>query len=96
MFLKISGTFSGGPHNKHRSIWGSILGSPYFGKLPNMYDSCKYSVCVYDYMCVYTEQQQLSSLLLVSFCEYHSTGILGKPLGYLIFSLMALIRDPIY
>ena len=22
--------------------------------------------------------------------------ILGRPLGYLIFSLMALIRDPIY
>ena len=24
----------GGPHNKARSILGSILGSPYFGKLP--------------------------------------------------------------
>ena len=23
-------------------------------------------------------------------------GLLGRPLGYLIFSLMALIRDPIY
>ena len=24
----------GGPHNKDYSILGSILGSPYFGKLP--------------------------------------------------------------
>ena len=24
-----------GPHNEDYSIWGSILGSPYFGKLPN-------------------------------------------------------------
>ena len=29
------GTFLGGPHNKDYSILGSILGSPYFGKLPN-------------------------------------------------------------
>ena len=28
------GTFFGGPHNKDYSILGSILGSPYFGKLP--------------------------------------------------------------
>ena len=26
--------FLGGPHNKDYSILGSILGSPYFGKLP--------------------------------------------------------------
>ena len=25
----------GGPHNKDHSILGSILGSPYFGKLPH-------------------------------------------------------------
>ena len=25
-----------GPHNKDRSSWGSILGSPDFGKLPYM------------------------------------------------------------
>ena len=25
--------FSGGPHNKGYSIWGSLLGSPYFWKL---------------------------------------------------------------
>ena len=24
----------GGPHNKHSSILGSLLGSPYFGKIP--------------------------------------------------------------
>ena len=24
----------GGPYNKDDSIWGSLLGSPYFGKLP--------------------------------------------------------------
>ena len=24
----------GGPNNKVYSIWGSIVGSPYFGKLP--------------------------------------------------------------
>ena len=35
-FPKIRGTFFwGGPHNKDYSILGSILGSPYFGKLPN-------------------------------------------------------------
>ena len=32
-FPKIRGTFLG-PRNKDYSIWGSILGSPYFGKLP--------------------------------------------------------------
>ena len=29
------GYLFGGPHNKDYSILGSILGSPYFGKLPN-------------------------------------------------------------
>ena len=29
-----SGYLFGGPHNKDYSILGSILGSPYFGKLP--------------------------------------------------------------
>ena len=33
-FPKIRGTLFGGPHNKDYSILGSILGSPYFGKLP--------------------------------------------------------------
>ena len=33
-FPKIKGTLFGGPHNKDYSIWGSILGSPYFEKLP--------------------------------------------------------------
>ena len=28
------GYLFGGPHNKDYSILGSILGSPYFGKLP--------------------------------------------------------------
>ena len=37
-FPKISGTLFGGPHNKDYSILGSILGSPYFGKLP--YRTC--------------------------------------------------------
>ena len=32
--LEIRGTFLGGPHKKDKSILGSILGSPYFGKLP--------------------------------------------------------------
>ena len=36
-FLKIRGTFLGGPHNKDYSILGSILGYPYFGKLPFQY-----------------------------------------------------------
>ena len=31
---KIRGTLFGGPNNKDYSILGSILGSPYFGKLP--------------------------------------------------------------
>ena len=29
------GYLFGGPHNKDYSILGSILGSPYFGKLPS-------------------------------------------------------------
>ena len=29
----------GGPHNKDYSILGSILGSPYFGKLPYRLES---------------------------------------------------------
>ena len=33
-FPKIRGALFGGPHNKDYSILGSILGSPYFGKLP--------------------------------------------------------------
>ena len=33
-FPKIRGTFSEGPYNKDYSILGSILGSPYSGKLP--------------------------------------------------------------
>ena len=33
-FPKIRGTLFGGLHNKAFSILGSILGSPYFGKLP--------------------------------------------------------------
>ena len=33
-FPKIAGYVIGGPKNKDHSIWGSILGSPYFGKLP--------------------------------------------------------------
>ena len=33
-FPKIRGTLLRGPHNKDYSILGSILGSPYFGKLP--------------------------------------------------------------
>ena len=33
-FRKIMGTFSGSPYKKDYSIWGSILGSPYLGKLP--------------------------------------------------------------
>ena len=34
-FPKLGVPFLGGPHNKDYSILGSILGSPYFGKLPN-------------------------------------------------------------
>ena len=33
-FPKIRLPFLGGPHSKDYSIWGSTLGSPYFGKLP--------------------------------------------------------------
>ena len=32
---KFRGTLFGGPNNEDHSILGSILGSPYFGKLPN-------------------------------------------------------------
>ena len=35
-FPKSRGTFLGGPHNKDHSILGSILGSPYFGKLSSL------------------------------------------------------------
>ena len=33
-FIKIRGTLFRGPYNKDYSILGSILGFPYFGKLP--------------------------------------------------------------
>ena len=33
-FPKIRGTLAGGPYNKDYNILESILGSPYFGKLP--------------------------------------------------------------
>ena len=33
-FPEIRGTFWGGPSHKDYGILGSILGSPYFGKLP--------------------------------------------------------------
>ena len=36
-FPKIRGTILGGPYNEDSSILGSILGSPYFGKLPYTY-----------------------------------------------------------
>ena len=36
-FSKISGAFWGGPYNKDNNILGSILGSPYLGKLPNSF-----------------------------------------------------------
>ena len=35
-FPKLGVTFWG-PNNKDYSIWGSMLGSPYFGKLPYRY-----------------------------------------------------------
>ena len=34
-FLKIVGTFLGGPHDMDCSMLGSILWSPYLGKLPH-------------------------------------------------------------
>ena len=34
-FPKLGNLF-GGPHTKDSNIWGSILGSPYFGKLPSI------------------------------------------------------------
>ena len=33
---QIRGTLFRGPYNKDYSIFGSILGSPYFGKLPDL------------------------------------------------------------
>ena len=33
-FPKIRGTILGGPYNKDCNILGSVLGSPYLGKLP--------------------------------------------------------------
>ena len=38
-FLKLGVSYWGGPHNKDYSILGSILGSPYLGKLPNGLES---------------------------------------------------------
>ena len=35
-FPQIRGTLLGGPHNKDYSVLVSILGFPYFGKLPNI------------------------------------------------------------
>ena len=42
------GTFLGGSYNKDYSILGSILGSPYFGKLPHY---C-YSLSIVHYMVI--------------------------------------------
>ena len=39
-FPKIRGTFLGVPTIRIIVYWGSILGSPYFGKLPNIWTSC--------------------------------------------------------
>ena len=36
-FPKIRGTFLGGPYSQDYSILGSILGSPFLGKLPHIY-----------------------------------------------------------
>ena len=33
-FRKFGGTILRGPHSKDYSIWGSMLGSPYLGKVP--------------------------------------------------------------
>ena len=38
-FPKIRGILFGGPNNKDYRIFGSILGSPYFGKFPNSQES---------------------------------------------------------
>ena len=52
-FPKIRGTFFGGPHNKDYSILGSLLGSPYFGKLPYISErSHRHSLyTLYRYLC---------------------------------------------
>ena len=44
VFPKLGVPF-GGPHNKDYGILGSILGSPYFGKLPY--------ICIYIYIYMY-------------------------------------------
>ena len=41
-FPKIRGTLFEGPNNKDYSILGSILGSPYFGKLPLIHNKLPY------------------------------------------------------
>ena len=41
-FPQLRGTFFGGPYKKDYSILGSILGYPYFGKLPYLCDT----VCI--------------------------------------------------
>ena len=33
-----------GPYNKDYNIWGSILGFPYFGKLPNRFSGVCYNI----------------------------------------------------
>ena len=52
------GYLFGGPHNKDYSILGTILGSPYFGKLPCIYIwRHTYTVCIeldiYMYIYIY-------------------------------------------
>ena len=51
-FPKIRGTFLEGPNNKDYSILGSILGSPYFGKLPFLHEFGDQPVLCFIVSCV--------------------------------------------
>ena len=46
-FPRIRGTILGGPNNKDCNILGSILVSPYFGKLPNTSPFGNYGILVF-------------------------------------------------
>ena len=49
-FVKIRGTFLGGPHNKDSNILGPVFGSPYLGKLPNPAELKKRKKVPFDFL----------------------------------------------
>ena len=87
----------GGPHYRPQTLkslsWDPQIGTPNFGKPPNSERSAKegLSFQLLEAACSDGSTQRVQpNILPVHYCSS------CRPLGYLIFSLMALKRDPIY